>query len=240
MFRDYFPRFCPLSLCFLFSFEVSFCLLLLVLSLFLLSFSQSFFFFYFPNFFILFDVVDTFLQQFPTLLLFPLSFYSFFVFFFSYGCGPRWRNYLSCLKNAELIDEDDPETDKVIETLQKQCVLFSGVKVLLKELTVDKIESICKLATQVFSNSVCTLTKLSDFEDARTITPPWGLFGLGYSLRDCSFTRNNYLSHHALGTLAAQLVRRGMLAAATEGEVDHGSHGDADQQQPQAVDAKLE
>ena len=50
----------------------------------------------------------------------------------------------------------------------------------------------------------------------------------------------NYSSHHALGTLAAQLVRRGMLAAANEGEADHGNHGDADQQQPQAVDAKLE
>ena len=103
------------------------------------------------------------------------------------------------------------------------------------------IESICKFSTLVFSNSVCTVTKLSDLgEEARTITSPWGLFGLGYSLRDCSFTCNNYLSHHALGTLAAQLVRRGMLAAATEGEVDHGSHGDADQQQPQAVDATLE
>ena len=154
----------------------------------------------------------------------------------------RWQNCLSCLKNADLIDEADPETDKdLTETLQTQCVLSSGVKELWKELTVDKIESICKLATLVFSNSVCTVTKLSDLgEEARTITPPWGLFGLGYSLRDCSFTCNNYLSHHALGTLAAQLVRRGMLAAATEGEVDHGSHGDADQQQPQAVDAKLE
>ena len=153
----------------------------------------------------------------------------------------EWESCLSCLKNVELSYEADPETDIVLtETMQKQCVLFSGVKELLKELTVDKIESICKLATQVFSNSVCTL-KLSDLgKETRTITPPWGLFGLGYSLRDCSFTCNNYLSHHALGTLAAQLVRRGMLAAATEGEVDHGSHGDADQQQPQAVDAKLE
>ena len=160
------------------------------------------------------------------------------------SCDTRegWQKCLSCHKNADLIDEADPETDKdLIETLQKQCVLSSGVKELWKELTVDKIESICKLATLVFSNSVCTVTKLSDLgEEARTITPPWGLLGLGYSLRDFSFTCNNYLSHHALGTLAAQLVRRGMLAAATEGEVDHGSHGDADQQQPQAVDAKLE
>lgn len=73
------------------------------------------------------------------------------------SCDTRegWQKCLSCHKNADLIDEADPETDKdLIETLQKQCVLSSGVKELLKELTVDKIESICKLSTLVFSNSV--------------------------------------------------------------------------------------
>ena len=63
----------------------------------------------------------------------------------------------------------------------------------------------------------------------RNLTPPWGVLGLGYSLRDFSFNISNYLSHHALGTLADQLVRKGMLDAATAGGEDRRKHGEADQ-----------
>ena len=38
-----------------------------------------------------------------------------------------------------------------------------------------------------------------------------GVLGLGYSLKDCSFNQDNYSSHHALGTLADHLVRKGLL-----------------------------
>ena len=69
------------------------------------------------------------------------------------------------------------------------------------------------------------------------LAPPLGLLGLGYSLRDCSFTSDNYLSHHALGTLAERLVEKGMLAAA--GGDDHRSDGGAGQQ-PYLLDAGAE
>ena len=49
----------------------------------------------------------------------------------------------------------------------------------------------------------------------------------------------HYLSHHALGTLADQLVRKGMLVAAKAGEEDHRKDGEADPQQ-QPVEAKPE
>lgn len=67
-------------------------------------------------------------------------------------------------------------------------------------------------------------------------TPPWGLLGLGYSMRGCNYTidtiDNLYLIHrpqpHALGKLAERLVEKGMLADA--GEDDHPSDGGAGQQ----------
>jgi hypothetical protein len=63
------------------------------------------------------------------------------------------------------------------------------------------------------------------------------LLGLGYSLRDCSFNYVNYSSHH--GILADHLVRKGLLVAATTGDEDHWTHGEADQQ-TKSVDAKAE
>ena len=59
--------------------------------------------------------------------------------------------------------------------------------------------------------------------------------GLGYSLRDISFTKENHLSHHALGTLADQLVRRGLSDTATVGEEDQRTQGEADQQTKSVV-----
>ena len=71
--------------------------------------------------------------------------------------------------------------------------------------------------------------------ELRTITPPWGVLGLGYTLRDCSFNEDNYSSHHALGTLADHLVRRGLFDAATAGDEDHWTQGEADQQTKSVV-----
>ena len=106
-------------------------------------------------------------------------------------------------------------------------------------LTEDQVGNICKLFTQVFSDSVCTVTKSELGKELWNLTPPWGVLGLGYSLRDFSFNDSNYLSHHALGTLADQLVRRGMLDAATAGGEVHRKDGETDQQH-QAVEAKPE
>merc|ERR1719318_527903 len=107
-----------------------------------------------------------------------------------------------------------------------------------KELTVEQIENIVKLFTRVFDKSVCTFTINSDLgERLKTITPPWGEMGLGYSLRDFSFNKENYLTHHAAGTLADQLVRRGLFEAATIGEEDQRAQGEADQQ-TKSVDTK--
>ena len=104
-------------------------------------------------------------------------------------------------------------------------------------MTRDQIGNICKLYKLVFSDSVCTFSNSLDHSEGRSFTPPWGVLGLGYSLRDCSFTSNNYSNHHALGKLAERLVEKGMLAAA--GEDDHRDHGGAGQQ-PRPMDAGSE
>ena len=88
----------------------------------------------------------------------------------------------------------------------------------------------------MFSKSVGKISKPGE-KDEPALTPPWGLLGLGYSLRDCSFTFDNYLMHRALGTLAEHLVEKGMLADA--GEDDHLTDGGAGQQ-PHPVDAESE
>ena len=117
---------------------------------------------------------------------------------------------------------------------------------LFKEITDDEIGNICKLNRLAYMESVCIVTN-SDLIGTNSdlgngywnLTPPWGVLGLGYSLRDISFNYSNYSSHHALGTLADQLVRKGMLEAAKAGEEDHRKDGEADPQQ-QPVEAKPE
>ena len=85
----------------------------------------------------------------------------------------------------------------------------------------------------MFSKSLGISTGPS-YKGMLVLTPPWGLLGLGYSLRDCSFTFDHLtFKHHALGKLAERLVEKGMLAAA--GEDDHRSDGGAGQQ-PHPVD----
>jgi hypothetical protein len=106
-------------------------------------------------------------------------------------------------------------------------------------MTKGQIGSIGKLFAQVFTNSVCYVTKAELGKELWNLTPPWGVLGLGYSLRDFSFSLSNYSSHHALGTLADQLVRKGMLDAATAGGEVHRKDRETDQQH-QAVEAKPE
>ena len=78
-----------------------------------------------------------------------------------------------------------------------------------------------ELTSKVFPETDCRLTQ-----------------GLGYTLKDCSFTFDHLtFNHHALGKLAERLVEKGMLAAA--GEDDHRSDGGAGQQ-PHPVDAGSE
>ena len=114
------------------------------------------------------------------------------------------------------------------------CISFTGAREFFKQLKDEQIESICENFKLVFSKSVGMSTGPS-YKGLLVLTPPWGLLGLGYSLRDYSFTFDHLNSNnYALGTLAERLVEKGMLAAA--GEDDHRSDGEAGQQ-PHPVDA---
>lgn len=136
-------------------------------------------------------------------------------------CGPydyKWGKCLPCTNN------------------EQQCISFTGAREFFKLLKDEQIENMCENFKLTFNKSVRT----GKYEGAKIVcalTPPWGLLGLGYTLRECSFTSDNYLSHHALGTLAERLVEKGMLADA--GEDDHRSDGGAGQQ-PHPVDAGSE
>ena len=133
-----------------------------------------------------------------------------------------WNNCLPCINN------------------EQQCISFTGAREFFKQLKDEQIENMCENFKLVFNKSVCISTRKWDkgyWSNIQTLTPPWGLLGLGYSLRECSFTDDNYSTHHALGTMAERLVERGMLAAA--GEDDHRSDGGAGQQ-PHPVDAGSE
>ena len=92
----------------------------------------------------------------------------------------------------------------------------------------------------MFSNPVGKITNYGG-EEEPALTPPWGLLGLGYTMRNRYYTINNYSTlfsqPHATGKLAERLVEKGMLADA--GEDDHRSDGSAGQQ-PYPVDAGSE
>ena len=151
-------------------------------------------------------------------------------------CDIKNDDYLICLPCLVIknLAHHGPDND----ISEEQCVISTNVKELLNELKVDQIGNICKLYARVFTESVCTNTIYPDFRwKPRTLTPPWGVLGLGYSLKDISFNKENYLSHHALGTLADHLVRRGLFDAATAGDEDHWNQGEADQQ-TKSVDTK--
>ena len=101
---------------------------------------------------------------------------------------------------------------------------------------------ICRFYYTVLTNSVCNYVTNLDRERELSITPPWGMFGLGYSLRDVSFNSSNYLSHHAVGHLAEHLVRNGLLYA--DNIIGGETAGMAEEQtsstQHPAVEAKSE
>ena len=122
---------------------------------------------------------------------------------------------------------------------KEPCISLTGAGILFNQMTEEQIGNIGRLFAKVFMDSVCNVTKSDLGEELWNLTPPWGVLGLGYSLRDFSFNISNYSSHHALGTLADQLVRKGLLDAATAGGDDCQRDGEADQQHP-AVDVKPE
>ena len=68
------------------------------------------------------------------------------------------------------------------------------------------------------------------------------MLGIGYSLRDVSFNSSNYLSHHAVGHLAEQLVRKGLLDAGNiiGGETAGMTEEQTSSTQHPAVEAKSE
>ena len=113
--------------------------------------------------------------------------------FSSSRCGTNETRYYTCPFCAELKIE--------ISYRRHQCIISTSARKLLNELTVDQTENISNNFLRVFTESVCTVTKMQDLRrDLRTFTPPWGVLGLGYSLRNCSINEDNYLTHHALGT----------------------------------------
>jgi hypothetical protein len=99
---------------------------------------------------------------------------------------------------------------------------------------------IIRLFALVFSDSVCTITKSDLGEELFALTPPWEALGLSDSLGEFFFTLSNYSTHHALGTLADQLFREGMLDAATAVEDDRLRDEAADQKHPAVDHVKLE
>ena len=96
----------------------------------------------------------------------------------------------------------------------------------------------------VLENSVCEITNF--VERDISITPPWEMLGLGHSLKDVSFIFDNYSvsPDHAVGPLAEQLVRRGLLDGGKGISVGGGSAGGSEEQtsstQHPAVEAKSE
>ena len=108
-------------------------------------------------------------------------------------------------------------------------------------MTDGQIGKICRLFALVFSDSVRTTTKLDLGEDFWALTPPWEALGLSDSLGDFYFTCSNYSTHHALGTLADQLVKEGMLLDAATAIEDDCLRDEGADQEHQAVDhVKLE
>ena len=102
-----------------------------------------------------------------------------------------------------------------------------------------QIENICHWLGLIFSATVCNFSYSDAGEVIRTITPPWGVLGLGYSLREETFNKSNYSTNPTQGALGEQRVRKGLADAAAAGGEDHWRDGEADQQHT-AVEAKSE
>ena len=124
---------------------------------------------------------------------------------------------------------------------KEQCISLTGTGKLFNKITGDQIGKICRLFALVFFDSVCTIKPVLG-EELWALTPPWEALGLSDSLGDFSFTLSNYSTHHALGTLADQLVQEGMLldAATAVLEDDRLRDRAADQKHPAVDNVKLE
>ncbi len=129
--------------------------------------------------------------------------------------------------------------------MNEQCISLTGAREFFKQLRDEQIENICEDFKLLFSKSVGKITNLRR-EVEPALTPPWGLLGLGSTMRDRFgrsgyYTINNYQTlyskSHAVGKLAERLVEKGMLADA--GEDDHRGDGGAGQQ-PYPVDTGSE
>ena len=116
------------------------------------------------------------------------------------GCLQEWRD------KVKECSPDAPKWSKCLECRYRQaqhCLSFSGAREFFKQLKDKQIEIMCENFKLAFNKAVCTETRiwlrLTGYRMESSLTPPWGLLGLGYTLRDCSFTPDNYSSHHALG-----------------------------------------
>ena len=99
---------------------------------------------------------------------------------------------------------------------------------------------ILRLFALVFSDSVCTITKSDLGEELFALTPPWEALGLSDSLGEFFFTFSNDSTHHALCTMADQLLQEWMLDAATAVEDDRLRDEAAIQKHPAMDHVKLE
>ena len=124
---------------------------------------------------------------------------------------------------------------------KEKCLNLSGIGKLFKDLHNLGTGKISSLYALVFSDSICTTINLDLGEELLALTPPWEALGLSDSLGDFSFTLSNYSTHHALGTLADQLVQEGMLpdAAIAVLEDDRLRDRSADQKHSAVDNVKL-
>ena len=67
------------------------------------------------------------------------------------------------------------------------CIRHTGATDLLTGIKVVQIDNICHWVGLFISVMVCNVTYSDSGEELRILTPPWGVLGLGYSLRDEMF-----------------------------------------------------
>ena len=74
-------------------------------------------------------------------------------------CDFMMKDHLLCLPCLVIRNQNNGSDNELRE---KQCIIFTNVRKLLNELTVDQTGNICKFFAPVLSESVCTVTKSSD------------------------------------------------------------------------------
>ena len=110
--------------------------------------------------------------------------------------------------------------------------LWCGKK-LFNNITEGQIGKIGRLFALIFTDSVCTLTKL-DLGDVLGGTRK--AFGPCDSVDEFFFTLSNYENHHALGILSDQLVQEGILLDAATAVEDVRQRDEAADQEHPVVD----